>query len=212
MKTRVERWADHDIRFVEKSPGDWWAVAADVTKALRIRNTAQAINGNGNSKGKGLPDHQKGVCKLDTPGGQQELLIINEPGIYRLIFRSNKPKADAFQDWVFDVIKQLRQSTGLEAFQIFRMLDKEHQKESMGTLKASLSQPKRPDFMKANTIADKAVSTRFGYPKMLKKGQMTPEMLVERQPILDDTVALMGMVDRFGIDMKVSETIYRKYN
>ncbi|PYI57053.1 BRO-N domain-containing protein [Paenibacillus flagellatus] len=211
MKIRTETWLGHEIRFVEKSPGEWWAVAADVTKALGIRNAAQAINGNGKAKAKGLPDSQKGLCKLYTPGGEQEVLVVSEPGIYRLIFRSNKPEAEAFQDWVFDVLKSLRQSTGLEAFQIFRMLDKEHQREAMGTLCGMLRQPTRPDFIKANIIADKAVSTKFGHPKMLKKNQMTPEMLVHRQPILDDTVALMGAVDRFGLDLSVSKTIYAKH-
>lgn len=114
----------HEIRFVEKIPGEWWAVATDVTKALGIRNTAQAINENTRSKSKGLPDSQKGVCKLATPGGLQDVLVVNEPGIYRLIFRSNKSEAEDFQDWVFEIIKTLRQSTDLEGFQVFRMLDK----------------------------------------------------------------------------------------
>ncbi|WP_217596318.1 BRO family protein [Cohnella sp. GbtcB17] len=211
MNIRIETWLQHDIRFVEVTPGDWWAVAADVTKALGIRNTAQAVNGNSRSKAKGLPEHQKGVCKLDTPGGEQEVLIVCEPGIYRLIFRSNKPEAEAFQDWVFDVIKSLRQSTGLQAFQVFRMLDKEHQREAMSRLNASLREPGRPDFIKANIIADKAVSSKFGHPKMLKKNQMTPAMLIERQPILDDTIELMGIVDRFKLDMSVSKAIYSKH-
>jgi len=211
MSIRTETWNGHPIRFVEKEPGDWWAVAADVTKALGIRNTAQAVNGNPKSKARGLPNSQKGVYKLDTPGGEQEVLVVNEPGIYRLIFRSNKPEAEVFQDWVFNVIRELRKTSGLEGFQIFRMLDKEHQKEAMAKLRAKLRQPARIDFIKANTIADKAVSTKFGYPKMLKKAQMTPEMLVHRQPILEDTVELMGVVDRFGLPVSVSETIYRKH-
>ncbi|MBO8164668.1 MAG: phage repressor protein [Brevibacillus sp.] len=208
---RTETWNGHPIRFVEKKPGDWWAVAADVTKALGIRNTAQAVNGNPKSKARGLPDNQKGVYKLDTPGGEQEMLVVNELGIYRLIFRSNKPEAETFQDWVFNVIRTLRQSTGLEGFQIFRMLDKEHQKEAMAKLKAGLRQPVRVDFIKANTIANKAVSLKFGYPKMLKKAHMPPQMLVEREPILEDTVQLMSVVDRFGLNVSVSEAIYRKY-
>ena len=81
----------------------------------------------------------------------------------------------------------------------------------MAKLKAGLRRPARIDFIKANTIADKAVSTKFGYPKMLKKAQMTPEMLVHRQPILEDTVELMSVVDKFGVDVSVSKTIYDKY-
>ncbi|MEK5167176.1 hypothetical protein NYE69_33380, partial [Paenibacillus sp. FSL R5-0527] len=47
--------------------------------------------------------------------------------------------------------------------------------------------------------------------KMVKKDQMTPEMLVYRQEVLDDTVNLMSMADKFGLDIKVSDTIYGQY-
>ncbi|MGF9907302.1 BRO-N domain-containing protein [Brevibacillus porteri] len=211
MNIRVESWMGHSIRFVERTQGDWWAVAADVTKALGIKNTSEAVNGNPKKRAKGLRDSEKGICKLYTPGGEQEVLVVNEPGIYRLIFRSNKPEAEAFQDWVFEVIKHLRQQTGLEGFQIFRMLDKEHQREAMAKLSQSLRQPVRVDFIKANTIANKAVSTRHGHTKMLKKHEMTPDMLVDRESILDDTVELMGVVDRFSLPIKVSELIYSKH-
>lgn len=53
----------------------------------------------------------KGVAKLAIPseGGDQEATFINEPNLYRVIFRSNKPEAKAFQDWVFnDVLPTLR--------------------------------------------------------------------------------------------------------
>jgi len=203
MSLRFENWISHEIRFVERDPGDWWAVAADVTKALGIRNNRDAVSR--------LPETQKDVALTDTLGGQQETTIISEKGVYRLIMRSRRKEAEAFQDWVFDIIKQLRQSTGIEGFQIFRMLDKEHQREAMSKLSRSLQEPIQVDFIKANMIANKAVSTKFGYPKMLKKGQMTPDMLVQRQPILEDTVELMGVVDRYGIAISVSETIYEKH-
>lgn len=200
---KLENWNGHGIRFVEKSPGDWWAVLADIAGALNLK--AKRIR-------ERLDDEVVSNGHIpDTLGRIQEMLIVSEFGIYDAIFMSRKPEAKAFKRWVFDVIKQLRRSTGLEGFHIFRMLDKEHQREAMSNLSRALKEPKRPDFMKANTIADKAVSTKFGHPKMLKKAQMTPAMLVERQPILDDTVALMGAVDRFGLDLSVSKTIYAKH-
>lgn len=97
------------------------------------------------------------------------------------------------------MVKQLRKNSGLEGFQIFHMLDKEHQKEAMERLKEGFRDPNKPDFIKANTIANKAVSTMFGYPKMIKKDQMTPEMLVRRQEVLDDTVNLMSTADKFKL-------------
>ncbi|MEV2911714.1 BRO family protein, partial [Paenibacillus larvae] len=158
-----------------------------------------------------LPKDVLSKHPLQTPGGIQKMLIVNEFGIYETIFESRKPAAEEFKRWVFNIIKSLRQSTGLEGFQIFRMLDKEHQREAMGRLNQTLQKPKRPDFIKANVIADKAVSTKFGHPKMVKKGQMTPDMLVARQPILEDTVDLMGTVERFNLDLSVSKTIYHKH-
>jgi len=203
LNIKTENWNGHQIRFVEREPGDWWAVAADVTKALGLKQVTRALSG--------LKDGVTTGKVIDSLGREQEANIINEKAIYRLVFKSRKREAEAFQDWVFDIIKQLRQQTGLEGFQIFRMLDKEHQKEAMAKLKAGLRQPVRVDFMKANTIANKAVSNRYGHKKMIGKAQMTPEMLVDRQPILEDTVNLMSVRDRFDLRFSVSEAIYRKY-
>lgn len=53
----------------------------------------------------------KGVVKNPTltQGGEQQVKFVNEPNLYRVIFRSNKPEAKAFQDWVFnDVLPALR--------------------------------------------------------------------------------------------------------
>lgn len=203
MNARTENWLGHDIRFVEKTPGDWWAVLDDLTKALGL-GQASPIR-------RRLPKDVISKHTLSTAGGPQEMLIVNEYGIYETVFESRKKEAKDFKRWVFEMLKQLRRSTGLEGFQVFRMLDKEHQKEAMSKLSRSLTEPKRPDFIKANTIADKAVSTRFGHPKMLKKAQMTPDMLVAREPILEDTVELMSLVDKYGLPIKVSETIYGRY-
>lgn len=49
--------------------------------------------------------------------------------------RSNKPEAVDFQDWICDLLIELRQSTGLKGYEAFRMLDKEKQKEAMDNLK-----------------------------------------------------------------------------
>ena len=43
---------------------------------------------------------------------------------------------------------------------------------------------------------------------MVKKGDMTPEMLVQREPILKDTVDLMSTKEKFNLDISVNETIY----
>ena len=140
----------------------------------------------------------------------QDMLVISEYGIYNAVFSSNKPEAKDFKRWVFGVIKELRKASGYEGFEIFRMLDKEHQKEMMKKLQEGLKSPARVDFIKANTIANKAVSLKHGYSKMVKKADMAPEMLKDREPILADTVELMAVKDKYGLDVSVSDTIYKK--
>ncbi|WP_200893542.1 Bro-N domain-containing protein [Paenibacillus terrae] len=203
MNIRTETWLGHSIRFIEKVPGEWWAIAADIAEALGYERGRDML--------RKLKSTQKGAHLMSTLGGRQEVSIISETGIYKVIMRSRRKEAEEFEDWVLETIRTLRQSTGLEGFQIFRMLDKDHQKEAMQKLRSSLKKPVRVDFIKANTIANKAVSSKYGHPKMIKKDRMTPDMLVSRQEILEDTVDLMGTKERFGLDIAVSQTIYDKH-
>lgn len=205
MNIRVENWNGFEIRFVEVSSNEWWAVAKDVAEALNYRiapHMLRLVN----------VDDKNTIRLTDTKQrGNPRVAIISEFGIYDAIWGSKRPEAEDFKKWVRKLLKSLRETNGLEGFQIFRMLDKEHQKEAMLRLRDSMRDPVRVDFIKANTIANKAVSSLYGHPKMIKKEQMTPEMLVSRQDVLDDTVNLMSMSDKFRLDIPISRTIYGKY-
>lgn len=201
-ETKVENWNGHNIRFVWKD-GDWWAVAKDVCDALGYENSRKALADHVEREDKKTVTIRYGIQ------GNPNMTVISEFGIYDLVFNSHMPEAKSFKRWVYAVIKSLRQASGLEGFEIFRMLDKEHQKEAMRRLQDGLRQPRKADYIKANTIADKAVSSRYGHPKMVKKGDMSPEMLAEREAILDDTVQLMALNDKYGMGISVSQTIYQ---
>lgn len=207
MKTEI--WNGHAIRFVEKTPGEWWAVAKDVAEALEYSRPHDMV--------RMLEAQDKGTHKVRTTSEKakcpdtQEMLIISEFGIYDAIFSSRKPEAKDFKRWVYDVIQTLRQESGLAGYEVFRMLDKEHQKQAMQKLKNGLTNPVRVDFIKANTIANKAVSNMHGFPKMVKKGEMSPDMLRERETVLDDTVMLMEANDSFSLGLSVSGAVYQKY-
>lgn len=203
MKIKIENWNGHSIRFVEKNPGDWWAVAKDVSSALAYRDAHGMV--------RMLDNKDRGTHIVSTPSADQEMLIISEFGIYDAIFNSRKPEAKTFKRWVFDVIKELREASGFEAFQVFRMLDKDHQKEAMRRLRDGMYRPVRVDFIKANTVANKAVSSIYGHSKMIKKDQMTPDMLVQRQVVLDDIVDLMAVNESFDLGLSVSKAVYGKY-
>lgn len=202
---KIEYWNGYQIRFIEIK-GEWFAVLKDVCDALGLRSKKAVER---------LEDEvlKRGVTVEDTSGRMQEMILIDEFGIYDTIFRSNKPEAKDFKRWVYGMLKDLRESTGLKGFEVFRMLDKEHQKEMMRELQSGLRHPVRVDFIKANTIANKAISNKHGLPKMVKKDEMTPEMLKEREPILEDTVDLMKAKERFELnDLSVSKKIYQMYN
>ncbi|HHQ5108905.1 TPA: BRO-N domain-containing protein [Staphylococcus aureus] len=199
---------EKEIRFIEKD-GEYWAVASDIAKVLGFRDAHTAT--------RYLPEHTRGTLKGRTTSDKkksrkfQDYTVINEKGIYRLVMRSNKPEAEDFQDWICDVLVELRQATGLKGYEAFRMLDKQKQKEAMAIIQRAHKSDKPINYIKANTIANKAVSTAFGYEKMIGKEEMTPDMLEVRQVILDDVVKLTETKNQFNLDIKVSKSIYDKY-
>lgn len=200
---------DKEIRFIEKDD-EYWAIASDVAKVLGFRDAFNAT--------KYLPEHVRGTLKGSTTSDKtksrkfQDYTVINEKGIYRLVMRSNKTEAEDFQDWICDVLVELRQSTGLKGYETFRMLDKEKQKEAMDNLKNGIKVISKKDYCKAQAISNKAVSNVFGFPKMIKKQDMTQEMLELRQQVLNDTVEFMVFVDKYNLPLSVKKHIYDKYN
>lgn len=78
-------------------------VAADVCRILDIQNPRHAVSE--------FSEIEKGVSQIHTLGGTQEHLVVTEAGLYRLIFRSDKPAARKFQDWVFgEVLPEIRRT------------------------------------------------------------------------------------------------------
>lgn len=59
--------------------------------------------------------NQKGITLSNTPtqGGEQQMVFINEQNLYKVIMRSDKPQAEAFQDWVCgEVLPSIRKNGG----------------------------------------------------------------------------------------------------
>ena len=68
-------------------------VGKDVAEILGYADPSSAIS-------KKVDEEDKGVAKIATPGGMQELTVINESGLYSLILSSKMPKARQFKRWV----------------------------------------------------------------------------------------------------------------
>lgn len=200
---RTETWNGYPIRFVMKD-GEWWAVLKDICRPLDLKPAPLKRR---------LPQGVISNHPLPDPNGRiQNYLIVKEQGIYMTIFASKKRAAKDFQLWVMDLLVELRKQTGLEGFEVFRMTDKAHQQEAMRKIREELSPKGKVSYIKANTIANKATSTRHGYSKMLKKGEMTPGMLKDRQAILDETVELMSVNEKYGLGLSVSDEIYKRWD
>lgn len=93
----------HQVRIAIDDQGEPLFCLKDVAHILDVQN-AKCSRFN-------LDD--KGVHKmyLPTQSGHQHITFINEPNLYRVIFRSNKKEARAFQDWVFnDVLPSIRKT------------------------------------------------------------------------------------------------------
>lgn len=98
------------VRTVEIN-GTPWLVGKDVAVALGYKNPQRAIRDH-------VDAEDKGVTKTVTPSGEQEMLIINESGLYSLILSSKMPKAKAFKRWVTsEVLPAIRKNGAYESFQ-----------------------------------------------------------------------------------------------
>ena len=79
-------------------------VGKDVAQALGYCNTRDALN-------KHVDAEDKGVAKCDTLGGGQNLVFINESGLYSLILSPKLPQAKAFKRWVTsEVLPSIRRT------------------------------------------------------------------------------------------------------
>ena len=92
------------VRVVE-CEGEPWFVAKDVCECLELTDVSKTISL--------LDDDEKGTNSIRTPGGEQQMLVVSEPGLYSLILRSRKPEAKAFKRWVtHDILPSIRKSGG----------------------------------------------------------------------------------------------------
>lgn len=91
------------VRVVTGDAGEPWFCLRDVCSVLDLSNASPER----------FQLSPEGVTKFVTPtsNGDQAITFVNEPNLYRIIFRSSKPEAKKFQDWVFsDVLPTIRKT------------------------------------------------------------------------------------------------------
>lgn len=86
--------------------GQTWFIASTACSALDLRNVSQAVSS--------LDDDERDAVFLsDVSRGTPRRVVINESGLYSLIFRSTKPEARKFQKWVTSVVLPCLRKDGL---------------------------------------------------------------------------------------------------
>lgn len=98
------KYEEQQVRTIEKN-GEPWFVGKDVADILGYSDTAQAVR-------KHIDNEDKGVVEMTTPGGKQPVTIINESGLYSLIFSSKLPTAKEFKHWVTSEVLPSIHKTG----------------------------------------------------------------------------------------------------
>ena len=101
----INKELELEVRAVEIN-GEGWLVGKDVAEILGYKNTRKALLDH-------VDEEDKGVTKCDTLGGSQEMIVINESGLYSLVLRSKLSGAKKFRRWVTsEVLPQIRKTGG----------------------------------------------------------------------------------------------------
>lgn len=102
-------YQSNEVRTVQRN-GEPWFVLRDVCEVLCIGSPHKVYER--------LDEDEKGRSQIPTPGGLQEMSVINESGLYAVILRSDKPEAKPFRKWVTtEVLPSIRKNGGYIAQQ-----------------------------------------------------------------------------------------------
>jgi prophage antirepressor-like protein len=176
-------FGDHTIRTVMQGDEPWF-VGSDVCAALGIDNPSMAINGNESTGNRGLDDDEKGRIMIhDTSSDRsapqgRELLVVNEPGLYRLVFKSRKAEARIFQRWVYhEVLPMIRKHGAYSTFS-------PRQTAYLNMVRELIELGISPDQATKAALQVEKVDEREGRFIRLAKGrQETPKVPDEPNPI-----------------------------
>lgn len=100
---QVLNYNQSEVRMVMQNDGPWW-VLADVCRVLELKQPHRVATR--------LDDDERTfLTVVDSAGKHQEMIAVNEPGLYSVILRSSKPEAKTFKRWItHDVLPTIRRT------------------------------------------------------------------------------------------------------
>lgn len=163
--------------------GEPWFVAADVCRALAIDRTQT----------RRLDEDEKGVYLTQTPGGQQELTIINEPGLYALVLGSRKPEAKAFKRWItHEVIPAIRKTGQYSTNPNMVTIDREALGKIVGITVSETVKEMVP-MVKEIALQIMTAKTSTLAPDKPKIRTRNPVLLKDFEQLLNETIKKQGV-------------------
>lgn len=91
------------VRTVDGNDGEPWFVARDVAEVLCLDTAAV---------GRTVEADERGLHAVQTPSGIQQMVVVNEAGLYAMVFKSRKPEARRFKRWVVHEVLPTIRKTG----------------------------------------------------------------------------------------------------
>lgn len=191
------------VRTVEIN-GTPWLVGKDVATALGYAKPQNAISRHVDS------EDQKVAPIQGTPGGEQEMLIINESGLYSLILSSKMPKAKAFKRWVTsEVLPAIREHGAYEsvkAKQHIEQLEATNTRlnaaiQNVSSAKAALAEVigLRDDFIHhRDNYKARFLQAKTDYGKMCDNLRQAESLVKQAQANLDSRIDQLQII-AFGL-------------
>ena len=151
---RTENWCGHDIRFVEVN-GEWYAILKDICDALDLRTDKVASRLDPDMLERvrvDVCDHLSREVR-SRARKTQDMLAVNEIGIYEALFASRRLEARKFRRWSATVLQKLRNQVGLEQYEVMRMTEPEIQEDIDHILDTLFYDEKTGKLMQSVTVA-----------------------------------------------------------
>lgn len=171
---QVFQYEDMPVRVIEQDGEPWW-VLADVCRVLQLTTPAKVADR--------LDEDEKGMSLVHTLGGNQNMTIINESGLYKVILRSDKPEAKKFTRWVTHEVLPTIRRTG-----------------AYMTPQAKQRDFTKDDYLRAASIVSGCKNERLPYVLnfLEQAGFSVPE--IQKPDTPKDDVDLVALLNQYTLD------------
>lgn len=150
---RTENWCGHEIKFVEIK-GEWYAILKDICDALQLRTDKVSNRLDPDMLERVRVNICEDPSRVVTSRARktQDMLAVNEIGIYEALFASRRLEARKFRIWSAKVMQKLRTNVGLQQYEVLKMTDPEIQDEIDWILDTLYWDPKKKCVMQSVTV------------------------------------------------------------